>query len=408
MCPSYMVTLEEEHSTRGRAHLLFEMLQGEVVRGGWEDEHVKKALDLCLSCKACKSECPANVDIATYKAEFLSHYYENKGRPLHAYAFGMIDRWAQWASHAPRIANFFTYAPGLAQVIRKMLRLAPERRLPRLAHISFQRWAQRNHVPQLEQEIRSESKSAADKLPEVILWADTFSNYFHPETASAALEVLRDAGFKVRVSRQHLCCGRPLYDFGMLDAAKTYLRRVMEALKKQVDAGLPIVVLEPSCASVFRDELRNLFPADERANRLRSQVFLLSEFLQHHAPDYQPPRLSRKVLLHGHCHQKALMKMNDEESLLRRMGADLQSIDSGCCGMAGPFGFEKDKYAVSQAVGERVLLPAVRQTPAETLIVSDGFSCREQILQATGRQAIHLAEAIQLAGGRRETADISR
>jgi len=407
MCPSYMVTLEEEHSTRGRAHLLFEMLQGEVVRGGWEDEHVKKALDLCLSCKACKSECPANVDIATYKAEFLSHYYENKRRPLHVYAFGMIDRWAQWASHAPGIANFFSQAPGLAHLIRKMLRLAPERRLPRLARVSFQRWAQRNHVPQLEQEIRSESKSAADKLPEVILWADTFSNYFHPETASAALEVLRDAGFKVRVSRQHLCCGRPLYDFGMLDTAKTYLQRVMEALEKQIDAGLPIVVLEPSCASVFRDELRNLFPSDERANRLRSQVFLLSELLQHHAPDYQPPRLSRKVLLHGHCHQKALMKMNDEESLLRRMGADLQSIDSGCCGMAGPFGFEKDKYAVSQAVGERVLLPAVRQTPAETLIVSDGFSCREQILQATGRQAIHLAEAIQLAMGPRETADSS-
>jgi FAD/FMN-containing dehydrogenase/Fe-S oxidoreductase len=408
MCPSYMVTLEEEHSTRGRAHLLFEMLQGEAVRGGWEDEHVKKALDLCLSCKACKSECPANVDIATYKAEFLSHYYENKGRPLHAYAFGMIDRWARWASHAPRIANLFSYAPGLAHLIRNMLRLAPERRLPRLAQVSFQRWAQRNHVPQLEQEIGGESKSVADKLPEVILWADTFSNYFHPETARAALEVLRDAGFKVRVSRQHLCCGRPLYDFGMLDAAKAYLRRVMEALKKQIDAGLPIVVLEPSCASVFRDELRNLFPTDGRANRLRSQVFLLSEFLEHHAPDYQPPRLSRKVLLHGHCHQKALMKMNDEESLLRRMGADLQSIDSGCCGMAGPFGFEKDKYAISQAVGERVLLPAVRQTPAEALIVSDGFSCREQILQATGRQAIHLAEAVQLAMGRRETPDTSR
>ena len=408
MCPSYMVTLEEEHSTRGRAHMLFEMLQGEAVRGGWEDEHVKKALELCLSCKACKSECPANVDIATYKAEFLSHYYEKKGRPLHAYAFGMIDRWARWASHAPRIANFFSHAPGLAHLIRKILRLAPERLLPRLAPVSFQRWAQRNHVPQLEREVGSESKSAADKLREVILWADTFSNYFHPETARAALAVLREAGFKVRVSRQHLCCGRPLYDFGMLDAAKTYLQRVMEALRKQIDAGLPIVVLEPSCASVFRDELRNLFPTDERANRLRSQIFLLSEFLEHHAPDYQPPRLSRKVLLHGHCHQKALMKMNDEESLLRRMGADLQSIDSGCCGMAGPFGFEKDKYAISQAVGERVLLPAVRHTPSETLIVSNGFSCREQILQATGRQAIHLAEAIQLAMGRRETPDSSR
>ncbi len=160
--------------------------------------------------------------------------------------------------------------------------------------------------------------------------------------------------------------------------------------------GIPIVVLEPSCASVFRDELRNLFPTDPRAARLRSQTFLLSEFLEHHAPGYEAPQLGRKVLLHGHCHHKSIMKLNDEESLLRKMGADLQSIDSGCCGMAGPFGFEKDKYAVSQAVGERVLLPAVRNAPADALIVSDGFSCREQILQATGRRAIHLAEAMQL------------
>ncbi len=408
MCPSYMVTLEEEHSTRGRAHMLFEMLQGEVVREGWEDEHVKKALDLCLSCKACKSECPANVDIATYKAEFLSHYYESKRRPLHAYAFGWIDQWAQCGSHAPRIANFFSRAPGLAHLVRKMLRLAPERQLPRLARVSFQKWARRNQVPGLEEEINRESQPATYKSREVILWADTFNNYFHPETARAALEVLRDAGFKVTVSRQHLCCGRPLYDFGMLDTAKTYLRRILQILSDQIDAGLPIVVLEPSCASVFRDELRNLFPTDERANRLRSQIFLLSEFLQHHAREYQPPRLSRKVLLHGHCHQKALMKMSHEEALLRKMGADLQSIDSGCCGMAGPFGFEKDKYAISQAVGERVLLPAVRQTPAETLIVSDGFSCREQILQATGRQAVHLAEALQIAMGQRKTTDMAR
>jgi FAD/FMN-containing dehydrogenase/Fe-S oxidoreductase len=408
MCPSYMVTLEEEHSTRGRAHMLFEMLQGEVVRGGWEDEHVKRALDLCLSCKACKSECPANVDIATYKAEFLSHYYESKRRPLHAYAFGWIDQWAQWGSHAPRIANFFSHAPGLAHLVRKMLRLAPERQLPRLAHVSFQEWARRNQVPGLEEEIKRESQPATDKSREIILWADTFNNYFHPETARAALEVLRDAGCKVRVSRQHLCCGRPLYDFGMLDTAKTYLRRILHILGGQIDAGLPIVVLEPSCASVFRDELCNLFPADERAKRLRSQIFLLSEFLQRHAPDYQPARLSRKVLLHGHCHQKALMKMSHEEALLRKMDADLQSIDSGCCGMAGPFGFEKDKYAISQAVGERVLLPAVRQTSAETLIVSDGFSCREQILQSTGRRAVHLAEALQIAMGQRKTPDTVR
>jgi FAD/FMN-containing dehydrogenase/Fe-S oxidoreductase len=404
MCPSYMVTLEEEHSTRGRAHMLFEMLQGEVVPGGWEDEHVKKALDLCLSCKACKSECPANVDIATYKSEFLSHYYENKRRPLHAYAFGWIDKWAQWGSRAPQIANFFSHAPGVAHLMRKMLRLAPERQLPRLAHAHFREWARKNRVPALEEVTAHGSAPVTGEPREVILWADTFNNYFHPETARAALEVLQGAGFMVRVSRRHLCCGRPLYDFGMLGRAKAYLQRIVQILSKQIDAGLPIVVLEPSCASVFRDELRNLFPADERAKRLGSQIFLLSEFLQQHAPDYQPPKLSQKVLLHGHCHQKALMKMGHEEALLRKMGADLLSIDSGCCGMAGPFGFEKDKYAISQAIGERVLLPAVRQTSAETLIVSDGFSCREQIFQATGRRAVHLAEALQLAAGQQEAA----
>jgi Fe-S oxidoreductase len=188
----------------------------------------------------------------------------------------------------------------------------------------------------------------------------------------------------------------------MLDKAKEYLQRIISALGVQIDAGIPIIVLEPSCASVFRDELRNLFPADARATRLRSQTFLLSEFMEHHAPGYEAPQLGRKVLLHGHCHHKALMGLSDEESLLRKMGADLQSIDSGCCGMAGPFGFERDKFVVSQAVGEQVLLPAVRNTPADALIVSDGFSCREQILQATGRRAIHLAEAIRLASHRKD------
>jgi FAD/FMN-containing dehydrogenase/Fe-S oxidoreductase len=396
MCPSYMVTLEEEHSTRGRAHMLFELLQGEVVRDGWQDEHVKKALDLCLSCKACKSECPTNVDIATYKAEFLAHYYENRSRPLHAYAFGMIDRWAQLGSIAPWLANFASQAPGFRHLLQSALHLAPQRRVPRIARSTFQQWARRNRVPNLGEKTGPASVAPPNKR-EVVLWADTFNNYFNPGTSQAAFEVLQGAGFHVVVPQIHLCCGRPLYDFGMLDRAKEYLQRILSALSVQIDAGVPIVVLEPSCASVFRDELRNLFPADSRATRLRSQTFLLSEFLEHHAPGYEPPKLGRKVLLHGHCHHKAVMKLSDEESLLRKMGADLQSIDSGCCGMAGPFGFERDKYAVSQAVGERVLLPAVRNTPADSLIVSDGFSCREQVLHATGRRAIHLAEAIQLA-----------
>ncbi len=382
MCPSYMVTLEEEHSTRGRAHMLFELLQGEVIDGGWKNEQVKRALDLCLACKACKSECPANVDLATYKAEFLSHYYEAERRPLHAYAFGMIDRWAALGSSAPRIANLLSNAPASKRWLQKTLELAPQREMPQLAPVSFQKWA-------------SKQRSAKDGAPGVVLWADTFNNYFKPETSRAAFEVLTHAGFNVRVPRSHLCCGRPLYDFGMLDRAKQYLQRIMRVLAPEIEAGLPIVVLEPSCASVFRDELRNLFPDDARADRLRRQTFLLSEFLQQHA--YQPPPLSQKLLLHGHCHHKAIMKMTDEEELLRKTGADLKTLDAGCCGMAGPFGFEQKKYAVSQAIGERVLLPAVRQTDPDTLIVSDGFSCREQILQGTGRKAVHLAEVLQRA-----------
>jgi Fe-S oxidoreductase/FAD/FMN-containing dehydrogenase len=394
MCPSYMVTLEERHSTRGRAHMLWEVLQGEVVKDGWKDESVKQALDLCLSCKACKSECPTNVDVATYKSEFLAHYYETNSRPLSAYAFGMIDRWAELGSKAPWLANFFSNAPGFKQIAQSMLHLAPQRKMPQLASSTFQSQVRNRKYPACGGVVDSSQKGTV--LPEVILWADTFNNYFHPDTGLAAEEVLSAAGFRVTVPQMHLCCGRPLYDFGLLDKAKQYLERIMSVLAKQIDAGVPIVVLEPSCASVFRDELRNLYPKDARAAKLRSQTFLLSEFLERHAPEFKPPQLSGKILLHGHCHHKSLMGMSAEESVLRKTGAEVQSIDSGCCGMAGPFGFEKDKYEVSLAVGERVLLPAVRKTPGETLIVSDGFSCREQISQTTGRKALHLAEALQL------------
>jgi Fe-S oxidoreductase len=335
------------------------------------------------------------VDVATYKSEFLAHYYEDKKRPLHAYAFGMIDRWAELGSKAPWLANFFSQAPGFRQVMQSMLHLAPQRRAPRLADTSFQKWARSRTYPACGGVVTDEDLKRP-VTPRVILWADTFNNYFHPETSHAAFAVLVAAGFNVTIPHAHLCCGRPLYDFGFLDKAKEYLQRIMSFLAKEIDAGMPIVVLEPSCASVFRDELRNLFPTDARAMKLRSQTFLLSEFLARQAPGYKPPQIAGKVLLHGHCHHKSLMGLGDEESLLRQTGADVQSIDSGCCGMAGPFGFEKEKYAVSQAVGERVLLPAVRNTQADTLIVSDGFSCREQISQATGRRALHLAEALQL------------
>jgi FAD/FMN-containing dehydrogenase/Fe-S oxidoreductase len=392
MCPSYMATLEERHSTRGRARLLWELLQNEVLSGSWKSEEVKEALDLCLSCKACKSECPTNVDLATYRSEFLAHYFEGRRRPLEAYAFGLIDKWAALGSHTPRLANLAMKAPGVTSLVKRLLHLAPQREMPQLATQSFLKWARKAKVPS-----PGERTATTADGREVILWADTFNNYFHPATSRAAFDVLHAAGLRVTVPRERLCCGRPLYDFGMLDRAKGYLRRVMDHLAPQIDAGVPIVVLEPSCASVFRDELRNLFPTDARAEKLKKQTFLLSEFLERHAPDFQPPRLDRSVLLHGHCHHKALMKMTDEESVLKKMGAQFTSPDAGCCGMAGPFGFDAEKFEVSMAIGERVLLPAVRNAPSDTLILSDGFSCREQIYQGTGRKALHLAEVVQLA-----------
>ena len=387
MCPSYMVTREEEHSTRGRARMLWEMLQGEAIRDGWNDEQVKRSLDLCLSCKACKSECPTNVDIATYRAEFLSHYYETHPRPLHAHVFGKIDQWARRGSLAPALANLAARVPG----VRGLLGVARQPSLPRLAGESFVKWARRHEVQTLAGRGGQRSSDGARR---VVLFTDTFNNYFAPDTSKAAMTVLRHAGCEVMVPGGHVCCGRPLYDFGFLAEAKAYLQQLIERLHPAIDAGIPVVVLEPSCASVFRDELRNLFPTDARAGRLRRQTFLLSEFLEHQSPGYEPPRIDAPVLLHGHCHHKALMKMTDEESLLRRAGATLTVPDAGCCGMAGPFGFDAEKYDVSQAIGERRLLPAVRGATADTLIVADGFSCRERIGQGTGRTTLHLAEIL--------------
>jgi Fe-S oxidoreductase len=298
------------------------------------------------------------------------------------------------ASPFARIVNFINRRSSVRFVLNRILRLAPQRQLPQFAASSFQRWVRNRQSVETRQ---NATQSSSTNKREVILWVDTFNNYFHPETSRAALEVLQEAGVQVIISQQHLCCGRPLYDFGMLDEAKRYLARILKVLGPQIEAGLPIIVLEPSCASVFRDELVNLFPDDSRAKKLRAQTFLLSEFLQHHAPGYQPNRLSRRILVHGHCHQKALMKMTDEEALLRKLGADVLLPDSGCCGLAGGFGFEKDKFEISQAIGERVLLPAVRRESRETLIVADGFSCREQIRQATGREPLHLSEVLRLA-----------
>jgi Fe-S oxidoreductase len=379
-----MVTREEEHSTRGRAHLLFEMLQGDVVKGGWKSEEVKESLDLCLACKGCKGDCPVNVDIATYKAEFLSHYYRGRLRPRSAYAMGLIYWWARLASRMPGLANFMTHAPLLRNIAKWAADVAPQRKMPTFAAQPFTQWF-RQRGPRNE------------GAPKLLLWPDTFNNYFHPDVAKAAVEVLESAGYQVTIPEQTLCCGRPLYDHGMLTTARRLLKQILTSLEPQIVAGVPLVGLEPSCAAVFRDELLNFFPQDENAQRLSKQTFLLSEFLMQKAPDYQLPRLARKALVQGHCHQKAVMGMDAEKEILLKLGLDVALPDTGCCGMAGSFGFEKEHYDISIQCGERALLPAVRNAPDETLIIADGFSCQEQIAQTTGRQPLHLAQVLQMA-----------
>jgi Fe-S oxidoreductase len=330
--------------------------------------------------------------MATYKAEFLAHYYDGRARSLQHYAFGFMDRWAQLTSALPggvSLANAALRAPGLSQAMKAVLGVAPQRELPRFAASNFQKTRKRG----MRTVQTGSGKTGSGHS--VLLWPDTWNNYYHPQALQAADRVLGDAGFAVEVPKHHVCCGRPLYDFGFLREARAYLVRTMEQLAPQIDAGMPFVFLEPSCASVFRDELVNFFPNDERARKLHDQTLLLSEFLVRNAPDFEPVRREgQKIVLHGHCHHKSLMKMDDEVALLKRTGAAVELLDSGCCGMAGPFGFEKEKFEVSQVLGERVLLPAVRGASAQTLIVSDGFSCREQITQNTDRRAVHFAEAI--------------
>ena len=385
MCPSYMVTREERHSTRGRSRLLFEMVEGNPIAGGWRDDAVKEALDLCLSCKGCRGECPVNVDMATYKSEFLSHYYDGHRRPVAAYAFGLMPWWARAASVAPRMANLFTQTPLLRSIAKAAATMAPERRIPAFAPRTF-RSAFAARTP----------RNAG--APRVLLWPDTWNNHFHPNTALAAVDVLEAAGFQVTIPRASLCCGRPLYDYGMLDRAKKLLKRILTSLRQELRAGTPIVGLEPSCVSVFRDEMTNLLPDDDDAKRMHDQAFLLTEFLAKKAPAFNLPRLGGKALVHGHCHQKAVLDFSSESAMLDKLGIAYTIPDSGCCGMAGAFGFEKgEHYRVSVACGERVLLPAVRAAAADTHIVANGFSCREQIAQTTERRAIHPADLMKLA-----------
>jgi Fe-S oxidoreductase len=392
MCPSYMVTHEEKHATRGRARLLFEMFNG-ALPDGWRSREVRDALDLCLACKGCKRDCPVGVDMATYKAEFYSHYYAGRLRPMTAYSLGLIHWWARLAAQAPRLANLMTHLPGLDVLVKRLAGIAPQRTIPVFAPKTFKQWWFAR-----EQKV----SGRADFPPpgggrRVILWPDTFNNHFHPEVARAAVRVLEAAGFEIDVPGRALCCGRPLYDFGFLTQAKRLLVQILTVLRDDLRAGTPVVFLEPSCASVFRDELTNLLPHDADALRLREQSFLLSEFLQRYAAGWSPGQLERRALVHGHCHHKSLMGMSAEEAVLRRVVREYSIPDDGCCGMAGAFGFEREHVDVSLACAERALIPAVCAEAEDTLLVTDGFSCREQIAQTTGRRSLHLAQLLEMA-----------
>ncbi|MFI9723996.1 FAD-binding and (Fe-S)-binding domain-containing protein [Streptomyces sp. NPDC052396] len=384
MCPSFMVTREEKHTTRGRARLLFEMTRGERDGELWRDEAVKEALDLCLSCKGCKSDCPVGVDMATYKAEFLSHYYAGRLRPRSAYALGLIPLWARLGSRLPRVVNTVTRAPLTGRLVKHAAGVHPRRRVPALAPITFRQWfEERGEQPRYGR-------------PPVLLWPDTFTNHFAPDVGIAAVEVLEDAGFTVRLPRRPLCCGRPLYDYGMVTTARRWLRRILRELRAPIRAGAPLVGLEPSCLAVFRDELPNLLPDDLDARRLCQQSVTLGELLDRHG--YRPPPLHRSALVQAHCHHQAVLDFGPDQRLLDAMELASERPDSGCCGMAGGFGFEYgERYEVSVRAGERVLLPRVRETARDTLIIADGFSCREQISQGTGRDPLHLAQVLRLA-----------
>ncbi len=392
MCPSYQVTLEEKHSTRGRARLLFEMMRKDSpVADGWRNEEVKEALDLCLACKGCLHECPVRVDMATYKAEFLSHYYARRIRPRQAYVLGLIRWEARLASRAPRLANLIAQRQPFSGVAKRLAGVAPERSMPAFAPKTFTRWWR-------ERPGVASRGSNGGPPRRVVLWPDTFNDHFHPEVAVAAVEVLEAAGFEVVLPPGSMCCGRPLYDYGMLRLARRLLHQVLDGLRDEIRAGTPVVALEPSCGAVFRNELTAMLPDDEDAKRLARQTYTLGEFLAREAEDWDMPRLERKALVHLHCHQRATSDTDCDCAVLDRLGLDYEVLDDGCCGLAGSFGYERgERYEVSIKAGERMLLPRVRDASPHTLILTDGFSCRSQIEQGTDRGALHLAQIVQMA-----------
>jgi FAD/FMN-containing dehydrogenase/Fe-S oxidoreductase len=384
MCPSYLATGDEKDSTRGRARVLQEMVNGSVVRKGWRSPEVHEVLDLCLSCKGCASDCPTGVDMATYKAEVLHQTYRRRLRPASHYVLGWLPRWARLASRAPGLVNRVLRSRPLAAVAKLLGGIDQRRPLPAFAEQTFRQWFA--------------GRPATSGDP-VVLWVDTFTDHFSPDVGIAAVQVLEDAGYAVRLADDRTCCGLTWISTGQLDSARRILRRTVDTLAPHADAGVPIVGLEPSCTAVLRsDAVELLGPGDAAARAVAAGTRTLAELLTQDRPQWTPPRLDGvDVVAQPHCHHHAVMGWGADRALLERAGADVRAV-GGCCGLAGNFGVERGHYDVSVAVAETSLLPAVRQASEEAVVLADGFSCRTQLDQLSDRRGVHLAEL--LAGKR--------
>jgi FAD/FMN-containing dehydrogenase/Fe-S oxidoreductase len=380
MCPSYQVTREELHSTRGRAHLLWEMLQGDLVTDGWRSTEVRDALDLCLSCKGCLSDCPVNVDMATYKAEFTHHHYARRpwARPLSHWSMGWLPLSSRLASRAPRLVNRLARLP----LTKRLGGIAPEREIPVFAEQTFTSWF-------------AGRRSVEGVKGEVLLWPDTFTNHLAPEVGRAAVEVLEAAGYQVVLPEKAVCCGLTWISTGQLTRAKKVLTRSLAILAPSLTAGTPIVGLEPSCLAALKHDAPALLPDNPLAASTAAATHTFAAFLNQSG--WEPPRVGGEALVQTHCHQHAVLGFDADRSMMAAAGIDATVPDSGCCGLAGNFGFERGHYDVSMAAGERVLLPAVRDAAPTTAIVADGFSCRTQITHGTSRQPVHLAQLLAAA-----------
>ncbi|HVU92106.1 MAG TPA: FAD-binding and (Fe-S)-binding domain-containing protein [Jatrophihabitans sp.] len=394
MCPSYQATLEEEHSTRGRSRLLFEMLRGHPdspIEDGWRSTAVRDALDLCLACKGCKSDCPVDVDMATYKAEFLAHHYEGRLRPRAHYALGWLPVAAAAVTRArlARVVNALTSVPPLAKLATRAAGLE-QREIPLFAGETLQQWW-----------VRRGGSRGPGTRGTVLLWPDTFTNTFHPHIGQAAVAVLEEAGWTVTIPTEPICCGLTWISTGQLDVAKKVLRRTIGLVAEHVRAGGLVVGLEPSCTAVFRSDAPDLLPEDEDVRRIKEQTVTLAELLTEHTPGWSPPSMGGvRTMTQVHCHQHAVLDdWSADEKLLHEAGAEVDRLDSGCCGLAGNFGFERGHLEVSEKCAENVLLPSVRSADPEVVILADGFSCRTQIheLDSGGREAVHLAELLDRA-----------